>query len=91
MSANKYPVRIERDTTGRYLCTCRDVPEALTDGDDRSEAKTKMADALMVALEGYRMAARPLPTASRPEPAEVIALAHSTWRLKPARSNSLVN
>ncbi|WP_038052057.1 type II toxin-antitoxin system HicB family antitoxin [Thioalkalivibrio sp. ALJ1] len=91
MSANKHPVRIESDTNGRYLATYRDVPGALTDGDDRSEAKTKMADALMVALEGYRMAARPLPTASRPEPAEVMTFAHSTWRLKPARSHSLVN
>ncbi|WP_018873857.1 type II toxin-antitoxin system HicB family antitoxin [Thioalkalivibrio sp. ALJ16] len=72
MSANKYPVRIERDTTGRYLCTCRDVPEALTDGDDRSEAKAEMADALLVALEGYRLNGRPLPSASRPEPGETI-------------------
>ncbi|ADC71625.1 protein of unknown function UPF0150 [Thioalkalivibrio sp. K90mix] len=72
MNAPHYPVRIERDAAGRYLATCRDVPEALTDGAGRDEAKTEMADALMVALEGYRLDGRPLPSASRPEPGEVL-------------------
>ncbi|WP_017940750.1 MULTISPECIES: type II toxin-antitoxin system HicB family antitoxin [unclassified Thioalkalivibrio] len=72
MSVIKYPVRIEPDATGRYLGTCRDVPEALTDGSDRSEAKAEMADALMVALEGYRLDGRPLPAATRPEPGETL-------------------
>ncbi len=30
METPKYPVRIERDAAGRYLATCRDVPDALT-------------------------------------------------------------
>ncbi|WP_018158502.1 type II toxin-antitoxin system HicB family antitoxin [Thioalkalivibrio sp. ALE14] len=72
MNAQHYPVRIERDAAGRYLATCRDVPEALTDGAERDEAKTEMADTLMVALEGYRLDGRRLPPASRPEPGEVL-------------------
>ena len=72
MNAQHYAVRIERDAAGRYLATCRDVPEALTDGAERDEAKTEMADALMVALEGYRLDGHPLPPASRPEPGEVL-------------------
>lgn len=47
MTAERYPVRIERDAAERYLATCRDVPEALTDGAERNEAKAEMADALM--------------------------------------------
>lgn len=72
MATLKYAVRIERDADGRYLATCRDVPEALTDGADLSEAKAEMADALMVALEGYRLTGRPTPRASRPEPGEMM-------------------
>ena len=72
MDTQKYPVRIEPDADGRYLATCRDVPEALTDGAERNEAKAEMADALMVALEGYRLDGRPLPPPSRPEPDEVL-------------------
>jgi len=72
MTAERYPVRIERAAAGRYLATCRDVPEALTDGAERDEAKAEMADALMVALEGYRLDGRPLPSPSRPEPGEIL-------------------
>ena len=72
METPKYPVRIERDAAGRYLATCRDVPEALTDGETVQEARVEMADALMVALEGYRQAGQATPAASRPEPGEIM-------------------
>ncbi|TQE98234.1 MAG: type II toxin-antitoxin system HicB family antitoxin [Spiribacter salinus] len=72
MNAQHYPVRIERDAAGRYLATCRDVPEALSDGAQRDEAKAEIADALMVALEGYRREGRTLPSPSCPEPGEIL-------------------
>ncbi|MFO7858897.1 MAG: type II toxin-antitoxin system HicB family antitoxin [Ectothiorhodospiraceae bacterium] len=72
MDTQKYPARIEPDADGRYLATCRDVPEALTDGAERDEAKAEMADALIVALEGYRLEGRTLPSPSCPEPGEIL-------------------
>ena len=72
METPKYPVRIEPDENGRYLATCRDVPEALTDGASIEEAQAEMADALMVALEGYRKAGWAAPVASKPEPGETV-------------------
>ena len=59
-----YPVRLTRDEAGRYLATCRDVPEALTDGESQEEALREMGDALRVALAGYVLEGRPIPEPS---------------------------
>jgi antitoxin HicB len=68
-----YPVQLERDEGGRYLATCRDVPEALTDGESQEEALREMGDALGAALAGYVMEGRLIPFPTDAEPGEAIA------------------
>ncbi|WP_019624329.1 type II toxin-antitoxin system HicB family antitoxin [Thioalkalivibrio thiocyanoxidans] len=67
-----YGVRLSRDEAGRYLVTCRDVPEALTDGESQEEALREMGDALRVALAGYVTEGRPIPTPSLTRDGETI-------------------
>lgn len=48
-----YPILLTEDKNdGGYVVTCRDVPEAITQGDTREEALTEAADALDVAICG---------------------------------------
>jgi len=61
-----YPVTLGPDTHGRVVASFEDVPEALTDGADETEAVAEAADALAAALAGYAREQRPLP---RPSPA----------------------
>ncbi|WP_018947163.1 type II toxin-antitoxin system HicB family antitoxin [Thioalkalivibrio sp. AKL17] len=68
-----YPVQLERDEGGHYLATCRDVPEALTDGESQEEALREMGEALGAALAGYVMEGRPIPSPTDAEPGEAIA------------------
>ncbi|WP_019583524.1 MULTISPECIES: type II toxin-antitoxin system HicB family antitoxin [unclassified Thioalkalivibrio] len=72
MQHPSYPVRLSRDVDGRYLATCRDVPEALTDGASEAEALREMIDALCVAIAGYRHAGRDLPTPTRAQEGETV-------------------
>ena len=61
-----YPVTLKADADGRTVASFVDVPEALTDGADETEALVEAADALAAALSGYAREQRPLP---RPSPA----------------------
>lgn len=71
----EYPARLMLDETGRLTVSFRDVPEALTDGANRTEALAEAEDALLVALSGYVDEARhpkPLPQPSKPRKGEVM-------------------
>jgi antitoxin HicB len=60
-----YPVELTGDADGRFTATCKDVPEALTDGDSEQSALDDMSDALGAALAGYSLAGRALPVPSK--------------------------
>jgi antitoxin HicB len=45
-----YSVELGQDAEGRYFATCRDVPEAVTDGESAHRALLEMADALGATL-----------------------------------------
>jgi antitoxin HicB len=48
-----YPVRLARDRKdGGYVATCRDLPEAITQGETVEEALTEAEGALQAAIEG---------------------------------------
>ena len=49
------------DEDGGFVVTFADVPEAITDGDDRAEALAMAEDALAVALGGYVHEKREIP------------------------------
>lgn len=57
-----YRARIDRDPDGGFLVTFPDVPEAITHGDDLNEARINATEALGLALRGYVIAGRSLPS-----------------------------
>jgi antitoxin HicB len=62
-----YPVVLEKAPEGGFVVKFPDVPEALTQGDDKEEALTRAADALETALEFYTDSGRDLPKARKPK------------------------
>lgn len=75
----RYPAYLEPEGDG-FNVTFRDIPEALTCGDNREEALEMAAGALLTAMEFYFEDRRPVPLPSAPEEGEVlIALPASVW------------
>lgn len=60
-----YPVTLTEDLIdGGYVVTCRDIPEAITQGDTVEEALAASADALDEAICGYINHGRDIPEPS---------------------------
>lgn len=59
-----YPCKLTDDEDGGLVATFPDVPEAITGGRDLDEALAEAEDALAVALEGYVLEGRDIPTPS---------------------------
>lgn len=67
----RYPAKFEPDLeAGGYVVTFRDIPEALTQGDDEAEAMAMAEDALVSAMDFYFEDKRPVPGPSEPQPGE---------------------
>jgi antitoxin HicB len=62
-----YPVILTEQPEGGFVVTFPDVPEAITQGEERDEALLYAVDALEAALSFYVEARRPLPVASQPK------------------------
>ena len=60
-----YPCELTPDEDGSLVILFPDVPEAITGGQDRTEALTMAEDALATALAGYILAQREIPTPSQ--------------------------
>lgn len=56
-----FAARFEPEPDGGYLVTFPDVPEAITQGDDRADAVASASEALGLALRGIVLDDRPLP------------------------------
>jgi len=61
----KYPARFDLADEGGYTVTFRDIPEAITQGDDLADAETMARDALVSAMEFYFEAGREVPAPSK--------------------------
>lgn len=61
-----YPATVTRDKAGRYLVRFRDLPEALTDGADESEALAEAIDCLSEALLSRVVDDEDIPAPSTP-------------------------
>ena len=72
MSTFAYPATVTVDTAGFYLVTFPDIPEAGTDAETREEALHEAPDALVVALDGYIEARRPIPSPTPANPGQVL-------------------
>jgi antitoxin HicB len=64
MTGNDYPATITPAEEGGFVVSFRDVPEAITQGEDLSDALAEAADCLEEAVAAYLAAGRPLPSAS---------------------------
>lgn len=85
----EYPVELIPAKEGGFVVTFPDVPEVITQGDDRDEALQNAADALETGLEFYVEEGRqlPLPSAASGRPtvspdAIVMAKMISRWLSK---------
>ena len=56
-----YPVKLVREENRVYIASCRDVPEAVTEGSTPESAVSAMSDALGAALAGYSLEKRDIP------------------------------
>jgi antitoxin HicB len=56
-----YQFVLEREENGWWLARFPAIPEALTEGETKEDARANALDCLVVALEGYVKAGRPLP------------------------------
>ena len=80
-----YPVTLSEDTDdGGYVVTCRDLPEAVTQGDTVAEALAEAADALDEALCGRINHGRDIPEPSAEQDGERLVPVPVTTALKAA-------
>jgi len=66
----KYPATFTPAEEGGFVVTFRDIPEAITQGDDEAEALEMAADSLLSAMEFYFEDRRPVPPASAAQQGE---------------------
>lgn len=59
-----YPIELTPDTNGTLLVTFPDIPEAVTYGEDESEALLQAEDALLTMFAAYMDDHQPIPTPS---------------------------
>ena len=63
-----YPVKLTRDRKdGGYVVSCRDIPEAITQGDSIAKALSEAEGALQAAIEGRIEDGLDIPVPSRPK------------------------
>lgn len=76
-----YPAAFEHNvSTGCYIITFRDIPEAITQGYSLEEAIEEAKDALLTAMEFYFEDERSVPMPSKPlQGEELIELPISVW------------
>ncbi len=73
MSKFAYPVRLTTDAKdGGYVVTCRDLPEAITQGDSIEEALSEAEGAIQAALEARIEDDLEIPVPSKPEHGEEV-------------------
>jgi antitoxin HicB len=63
MMAFGYRYTLERQDNGWWLVRFPGIPEALTEGETKEEARANARDCVIAALEGYMKAGKPLPRA----------------------------
>ena len=78
----RYPAHFEPCEEGGFTVTFRDVPQAVTEGDDESEALANAADALATALEIYAEDGRDWPAASKARRGERMTTLDAVTTLK---------
>lgn len=65
-----YPATFKADPSGGFVVSFRDIPEAITQGDDEQEAMEMAVDALVTAMDFYFEDQRQVPLPSAPKRGE---------------------
>lgn len=84
----KYPARFDPADEGGYTVTFRDIPEAITQGDDLEEAQSMARDALVTAMEFYFESGRTVPSPSKPAKGEHLVELPASVAVKVALLNA---
>ena len=84
-----YPARLEPDEEGRLVVHFPDLPEALTDGADETEALSEAADCLSTALGARISIGEHIPPPSRLRPGQHLVAPDATMALKAALYGAL--
>jgi antitoxin HicB len=80
-----YPVKLTRERKhGGYVVACRDLPEAITQGDTLEHALSEAEGALQAAIEGRIEDGLDIPAPTRPKRGERMVPAPITTALKAA-------
>lgn len=80
-----YPMKLTRDRkAGGYVVTCRDLPEAITQGETVDEALAEAEGALQAAIEGRVEDSLDIPKPSEPKRGERLVPTPITTALKAA-------
>lgn len=66
MQQFSYPVTLKRDPKGGFVVTFKDVPEAITQGENLDDALEQAADALDEAVAGRLRLGEEIPVPSKP-------------------------
>lgn len=67
-----YPAKFTPAQEGGFVVTSRDIPEAITQGDDFADALEMAADVLLSAMDFYFDDNQPVPLPSKPQKDEVL-------------------
>ena len=84
-----YPARFTTDEDGALVVSFRDVPEALTAGDDLADARWQAADCLAEAAAGRILDDRDLPPPSKARRGEVLVPLDAVIAAKTALAGAL--
>lgn len=66
----KYPATFTPADEGGFVIEFRDIPEAISQGDDEAEALAMAADVLLTCMDFYFEDQRPVPMPSEPQEGE---------------------
>ena len=67
-----YPIALTHDAEGGFVVTCRDLPEVITQGENRTQALEEAEGALQAAIEMRIQDGVEIPTATRPRRGELL-------------------
>jgi len=84
-----FPAKFEQDGGG-YVVTFRDIPEAITQGDDLQDARAMALDALITSMDFYIEDERAVPTPSACEDGEELVTLPLSVQAKVLLLNALV-
>ena len=93
MERFEYAVKLAPADEGGFVVTCRDLPQLITQGEDREHALSEAADAMDEVFAAYMQDGLPMPAASNPQknewmvspPAETVAKAALAQAMAEAR------